>query len=54
MMAPSCQQPMQMCSLPPSINKVCGEKMEGVPRETEAVENYSGDMDVSVGDGSEG
>ena len=41
-------------SLPPLINEVCGEKMEGVPGETEAVHNYSEDMDVSVGDGLEG
>ena len=45
---------MQTHSLPLSIDEVCGEKMEGVPGETEAVENYSEDMDVSVGDGSEG
>ena len=54
MMAPACQQPMQMHSLSPSIDEVCREKMEGVPGETEVVENYSEDIDVSVGNGSEG
>ena len=53
-MAPTCQQPMWTRSLPPLINEVCGEKMKGVPGETEAVENDSEDMDVSVGNGSEG